>query len=261
MDIIIFGGQSNMQGQTECLSDSSVVEHAWEYRWLSDTLVPLCNPVGEDITYDKKEGFRVTPGMSGDVWRAQHVLGAACYGHTNMVPKFCESYHKETGADVVAVHAAKGATIVGQWLSGTPGYEMLVEKALGAISQVRQTAEPGHIYFVWLQGESDACDSRTKEEYKEQIRQLRAALEADLGIEKFGIIRVGRFANDERDLEIITAQDEVCDEDEGFVMLTTIATELNEIPEYMNPEVAGHYSAKGQEKLGEVAGKALGQML
>jgi hypothetical protein len=42
-------------------------------------------------------------------------------------------------------------------------------------------------------------------------------------------------------------------------MLTKIATRLNSDPEYMNPHVLGHYSAKGLETLGREAGKALGE--
>lgn len=129
MDIIIFGGQSNMQGQTECLSDTTVVANAFEYKWL-------------DL----------------------HALGAACYGYTNMVPKFCEAYLQNKlkglqvsdGADmlpgaetdkmaakeagraesgqsdqqVIAVHAAKGSTKIEEWLPGTEGYKFLIGKAL-----------------------------------------------------------------------------------------------------------------------------------
>lgn len=260
MDIIIFGGQSNMQGQSDRLSDSSVVKGAYEYKWLKDSLVPLCNPVGENITYDKTEGFMVTPDMSGAVWRAAHVLGAACYGHTNLVPKFCEAYIARTGNEVAAVHAAKGSTVVGQWLPGTQGYEMLKEKSLGAIKKVQESGEPGHIYFVWLQGESDAIEGRSKEEYKQQITLLQEALQQDLGVERFGVIRVGRFTNDDKDLEIIVAQDEICEENASFVMLTRIATELNTMPEYMNPNVGGHFGAKGLERLGEEAGSELGKI-
>ena len=32
-DILIFGGQSNMQGQTEILSEAEVVPNAYEYRF------------------------------------------------------------------------------------------------------------------------------------------------------------------------------------------------------------------------------------
>jgi len=86
------------------------------------------------------------------------------------------------------------------------------------------------------------------------------ALKADLGVDLFGIIRVGRFTNDDRDLEIISAQDEICREDENYVMLTDIATELNQQKEYMNPHVRGHYSAKGLEQLGSTAAETLGKI-
>lgn len=48
-DLIVFGGQSNMQGQTERLADNRIVKGAWEYRHLTGSLVPLCDPCGEDI--------------------------------------------------------------------------------------------------------------------------------------------------------------------------------------------------------------------
>ena len=50
MDIIIFGGQSNMQGQTgEMPPINEPVEGALEYRFEGDSLIPLQLPVGEDI--------------------------------------------------------------------------------------------------------------------------------------------------------------------------------------------------------------------
>ena len=55
-DVIIFGGQSNMQGQSERLSENVPVKSALEYRLLTDSLVPLSNPVGEDIRYDGTAG-------------------------------------------------------------------------------------------------------------------------------------------------------------------------------------------------------------
>ena len=55
MDIIIFGGQSNMQGESESRTPG-VVAHAYEYRFLDDTIVPLENPVGEDILRDGTRG-------------------------------------------------------------------------------------------------------------------------------------------------------------------------------------------------------------
>ena len=257
MDLIIFSGQSNMQGQSECRSEEREVKNAYEYKWLTDELLPLKNPVGENITYAMRKGDDVTPETNIPCWLNNHALGAACYGNTNLVPAFCKTYTEITQSSVVAVHASKGSTGISEWLPGSPIYPVLIEKARGAIQKVK----PQRIFFVWLQGESDAIAGMTKDDYKARLRLLCDALKQDLGIHLFGIIRVGRFTNDDRDTEIISAQDEICREDENFLMLTDIATELNMQSEYMNPYVGGHYSAKGLELLGSTAAKTLGDLL
>ena len=184
--------------------------------------------------------------------------GASCYKHTNMVPSFCRVYTQLTGQNVLAVHIAKGSTVINDWLPNSKGYDILVRKSLAAIKKAASQEKINHIFFVWLQGESDAIEGNSKEYYKQKITQLCSALKEDIGIHKFGIIRVGRFVNDRRDDEIISAQDEVCRENPDFLMLTDIATELNKRPEDMSPKVKGHYSARGLEKLGQAAGESLG---
>lgn len=258
-DILIFGGQSNMQGQSESLSECAPVVGASEYRFTSDALVPLQNPVGENLTRDYVPGIAFQKNSNVFEWRDMHVLGGACYGHTNLVPAFCRAYLAQTKGEVVAVHAAKGSTQIHEWLPSAAGYEALVKKASAAIRKASERYAIKGIYFVWLQGESDAIFSVRCSEYTERLHLLNNALKKDLGIQKFGIIRVGRFVNDERDDEIIRAQTEICRTDSDFLMLTEKATELNQIPKYMNPEVAGHFSALGLETLGSLAGEALGR--
>ena len=95
-DVIIFGGQSNMQGQTEKLTECEVKEGCFEYRFLTDTLIPLKNPVGEYITTEHTEGFPFTgdPVAEEDKfieWKDGLCVGAACDGNTNLVPAFCQS--------------------------------------------------------------------------------------------------------------------------------------------------------------------------
>lgn len=242
-----------MQGQSERLSENDIVNDAYEYKWLTDELLALQNPVGENITYSMSQGYDIMPGTDIPSWLKEHALGAACYGNTNLVPAFCRTYTEITKRQILAVHAAKGSTQISEWLPGKPIYHILIQKARGAIQKVN----PERIIFVWLQGESDAIASVTKDDYKAALRLLCDALKTDIGINLFGIIRVGRFTNDDRDLEIISAQDEICREDDNFAMLTDIATELNDQNEYMNPYVRGHYSAKGLELLGTTAAKTL----
>ncbi len=255
MDIIVFAGQSNMQGQSECLSDSTPIDGAFEYKYFTDSIVPLKNPVGENIKGDFTEGYTYTDGTDQDAWLKDHVLGAACYGHTCLAPKFCEEYVRVTGREVLAVHAAKGSTGIDCWMPEIREYKALVKKASAAIRRV----EYERIYLVWLQGESDAIEGISKQSYKNSIVKICESLKKDLGIHKFGIIRVGRFTMDSKDDEIITAQDEICNENSDFVMLTRIASDLFDMPEYIRPDIHGHFSAKGLEKLGSEAGRALGE--
>ena len=257
MDVIIFSGQSNMQGQTECLSENAEVNNAYEYKWLTKELTPLKNPVGESITYELTNGEPVTNRTNLSWWLSAHALGQACYGHTNLVPSFCRTYTELTSRSVVAVHAAKGSTEIADWMPNGGIYNALKTKACDCIAMVK----PERIFFVWLQGESDAIMQRSKAYYKEHLRVLMDALKKDIGVELFGMIRVGRFTNDDYDFEIINAQDEACNEYDDFVMLTDIATTLNNMPEFMQANVPGHYNAKGLEKLGHEAAKTLADIV
>ena len=256
MDIIIFGGQSNMQGQAECLSDDKTVDKAYEYKFLGNKMVPLKNPVGEDICYDFSEGELFNENIDYFKWVKTAALAGACYNHTNLVPSFCKEYTELTGKEVLAVHAAKGSTTISEWLEGGASHEVFIKKIKASIDFAGKE-NVDKIYFVWLQGESDAIYSTSKETYKNSLIKLNDTLKKEANIDKFGIIRVGRFVKDERDDEIINAQDEICSENSDFLMLTTIATELEKNPLYMNPNVAGHFGSKGLEKLGCEAGKTL----
>lgn len=253
-DIIIFSGQSNMEGQTERLADSSIVPDAYEYKYATDSLVPLCDPFGENLHYDGTQGeaYEDYMGMS---WHEKHVLGGSAYGNTTLIPEFCRVYTKETKREVIAVGAAKGNETIDYFLPGNPGYGILVEKTKKAAEKAG--AASGRIYLVFLQGESDALTSKDTETYYRQIKTMAHSLERDIGLSRFGVIRVGRFTNDERDDKIIAAQDMICRDDGLFIMLTDEATELNKIPEYMNPNAAGHFSAKGLQKLGRDAASTL----
>lgn len=253
-DLIIFSGQSNMEGEAEYMpQDNSPVEGALEYRYLEDRLIPLRHPAGENISNNGK----VFLPRHRDGWGTTQscALLSAWRKRTNPVPFFCKSYIEASGRNVIAVHAAKGATTIDYWQRGALGYEMLCKKAKRAIDMT----SPEHIYFVWLQGESDALAKKSKDKYKEQMILLYESLHEDLGVELFGNILVGRFSMDDYDFEIINAQKEVCREHDGFLMLTEITEKIVNMPEYMNPQAFGHYGVKGQMLLGEVAGKALAE--
>lgn len=260
IDIVIFAGQSNMQGQSECLLNGEIIENSFEYKLSDDEIVPLKNPVGEDIRYDQSKGYRFDKDSDPSKWLKEHVIGSACYGHTNLVPSFCGAYQSKTKKRVLAVPAAKGSTAIAAWLPETDGYKMIVKKSAAAIRKAKEKYTVDKIYFVWLQGESDAIEANSKSYYKEKLTILNSALRKDLSIDKFCIIRVGRFTNDDRDFKIINAQSEICKTNNDFLMLTEITVDLNQQPQYMNQSVNGHYSASGLELLGRTAGEALGEL-
>lgn len=259
LDLIFFGGQSNMQGQTEtrlpCPSDPD----ALEYRFLTDRFLPASDPVGEDIRPDYREGYPFTEETDCLTWLKDHLTGSSCYGNTNMVPSFLRAYRNRTGTPAAAVHIAKGSTVIADWLPGTPGFDVLIKKGTAAIRKAEKSFSVRHRYFVWLQGESDAIAATPGKVYADRLRSLGESLRRSLGIGVFGIIRVGRFVGDERDDAIMNAQTDVCrTEAPYFRLLTDRTAELNSDPVFMNPFVQGHFSARGQELLGFLAGDALG---
>lgn len=243
-----------MEGQTEKLLDASVVNDAYEYKYATDSIVPLCDPFGENLKYDGKAGEAYEDYM-GISWHAKHVLGGSAYGNSTLIIPFCRRYIEKTKRNVIAVGAAKGAETIEYFMRGGKGYDIIVKKTKAAVNKAADFS--GNIYLVWLQGESDAIEAKSREVYLSQIKQMAEELKEDIDLTRFCIIRVGRFTNDERDDKIIEAQDTVCKTDPFFLMLTDEATELNKTPEYMNPYAAGHFSALGLKKLGEDAAETL----
>lgn len=235
MDIIIFSGQSNMQGQTESLPYTRIVNGAYEYRMLEDNIIPLKHPVGENIN---------------------EVLLGAHEGNGSLLPAFCRAFVMKSGQNVLAVHAAKGATTIAEWLPDhfSGRYETMVRKVRGAL---RAAQNVDKVYFIWLQGESDAMQGTKTDLYKQRMRLFRANLVKDLSvITGFFMIRVGKFTEDDRDIEIIRAQEELC-ADKEFVMLTRLTGYLTQRAKFMNPFAHGHYNNAGMEKLGATAGRNL----
>ena len=258
-DLLVFSGQSNMQGQSGGLLDDDVVEGAVEYRMLTDQLIPLRDPVGEDILKDGTAGYPFREAETPN-WHLDQGLARAVDGCTTLIPAFCRAYLRETGGAVAAVPASKGATCVEEWLPGTVGYSLLMKKFRMALERVEETDTAGHRYLVWLQGESDAIAETPRRVYMERMRSLSAALRRDAGIELFGIIRVGRFTYDDRDLQIMAAQDELCRSGEGFLMLTDLAAGMSMDPAWINPRAQGHFNPEALVRLGTEAGRTLGRL-
>lgn len=242
MDLLIFSGQSNMQGQTEGDPLDAAVKRAWEYKLLSDTLVPLKNPVGEDV---------------------EELLLASHLGHGSLIPYFVDAYVKESGREVLAVHTAKGATVAADWQKetevGRARYAKMLEKISGAKKKVQNI---GKTYFIWLQGESDALAHTDEKTYTGYLMKLKNDLKKDVGIDKFMVIEVGYFASnfggEYWDQVIQNAQERLCVKDEDFLLLTDVTKTLSRDQNYINPNAVGHYNNAAMKIIGEQAGTVAG---
>ena len=259
VDILLFGGQSNMQGQTECLPENNApVEGAWEYRFLTDELAPLRHPVGEDI---------------GDI-PEDLALKAAHEGHGSLIPDACRAYVAETGRRVVAVQVACGGTGIFCWQKGTERthrHEFTLRKIAAAVAHVKEIYDVGHIAMLWLQGESDAIVRNTAEDYGAMLTTFKNALKEVAPIEVFGIIKVGYFCRtvswlrpqfDEEsgrlaDEAIMASQEHLAETDPDFTILTRVCPDMSLDPKWLNPWAEGHFNNAAMTAIGTEAGQAL----
>ena len=227
-----------MQGQTECLPDAYEVKNAWEYLYKTDTLKTLCHPVGEDI---------------------DDLLLGAHRGYGSLVPAFCDAYIRERNTNVVAVHVAKGATVIADWAAESKRYACARRKILAAIHKTKTIESTEKIYYIWLQGESDAISGTERSADLAALLRYKEALKKDVGIHAFGIIRVGYFTQQaEKDQAIMAAQEDAVEWEKDIIMLTRITARLSRDERFLNPYESGHYNNNGMELLGRVAGQALG---
>ncbi len=267
-DLILFLGQSNMVGQTERLAESEAVPGASEYRYLTDELIPLRDPAGEDVGHGMLPVRPLSRQPSFGQWLEDTVLHGAVEGHTTLIPSFARGYIEATGHEIIAVPAAKGSTTAADWQPGTEGCAAVIKKARAA---VKRAGRVDNVYAVWLQGESDMLIRTDPDVYIERVIRLKDVLKAELGLSRFGVIRVGRFFSlgpfndipaEERlraDMAIIRAQDAMCERDADLLMLTRAADALiTGDPRYVNPGATGHFSATGLQLLGREAGLSLG---
>ena len=128
----------------------------------------------------------------------------------------------------------------------------------------------GNIFYIWLQGESDALSYTSSEAYMQMLTAYKNNLKEDIGIHAFGIIEVGYFCctvswltdrtlTEARtcDEQIMQAQEQIVLEDTDFIMLTQICKTISLDPTYINPTADGHYNNKAMSIIATEAGTTL----
>ena len=177
---------------------------------------------------------------------------------------------KATSHQVVAIHAARGGTTISDWFPGTARYEASVKKILAGINRCKVYGPVNKVYYIWLQGESNAIARTSAEAYAQMLIAYKNALKHTVCIDKFCLIEVGYFSGTvtwlkDRTLEegiafdeaIMQAQDHLPLTDNDFVLLTQICKTLSRDRIHINPYAQGHYNNSAMAIIGEEAGKSL----
>lgn len=242
-DLILFMGQSNMSGAGGNAEEApELIKGAgYEYRAITEPekLCVLTEPFGEK---EHKEGYLDD--------RELLTRGGS------LVTAFVNAYYEETKERVVAVSASRGSARISSFNNH------LVEDVIERLENAKQTmmqeqVNIRHIYMVWMQGETDAYLGISKEEYIGEMQKLLHTLQP-YGVEKCFVIQIGNGMYDGVAFDTATMhgiQEALCETDENFVMVSTLAKTISE-PPYMEDGI--HFTQQGLNLLGEDAGKNMG---
>ena len=196
VDLVIFMGQSNMVGRGTA-SQATLVEegHGYEFKAISDPtkLYHAVEPFG--LNEDNQDSGVTDNGRTG-----------------SLVSAFMEEYYKYRQVPIVGVSCSKGGTATSFWApGGKPLNDAIArhESAKVWLEENGYTIE--HDYMVWLQGESDAGNGVSSNQYTTNLTAIIEDMIAKTGIEFCAIIRIGHYKpSATRNKEIIYAQTNLC---------------------------------------------------
>ena len=239
VDLIFFMGQSNMSGAggDASLAPEVSEDAGQEFRAVSDPtrLYPITEPFG--INENDPTGLNEFPGAKKG----------------SMVSAFVNEYYKDCGRKVIAVSVSMGATDMAKW--ETDGVRADIKRRYdNATSYLKNCGyNIGHIYVVWLHGESDAIEGTDPEAYKTALDNIMRPMFID-GLQKVFIITPGRTI-DYKDIfkEIRDVQKQISEESAYYAIATTVLSRVS--PEYMRDQY--HYNQHVLNMVGIEAAKAV----
>lgn len=217
VDLIFFMGQSNMSG---CGGDASLCpvvteDKGQEYRSVSDPtrLYPITEPFG--INENRIGGLMEYPsGKKG-----------------SLVSAFINEYYELTNRKVVAVSASKGETSIIDFTQDAIMADIGQRYAFAKSYLSNNGYTIGHIYVVWLQGESDALDGVDPEVYRTKLDDFMRPMFID-GLEKVFIITPGRTYSYSHLYDgIVSMQKKICAESGYYALATNVLSGVS--TEYM----------------------------
>ncbi len=233
VDVILFSGQSNMQGAAGVASTQLPTEGtAWEYRASTNSIKTLTSDVGETTATSDAA-------MSG-----------------SLVTSFAKEYVSKFDRKVMAVHSAKSGITSALWLPDGGILEAAESRYNNAITYIEGSSyfTVGRRLFVWLQGESDMQYSDYKDTYKSNFLAIRDDIITNTDIEQFLLIRVGNSPS--RALSavkpVVIAQNELAYEHSDIIMGTKSGYEMSFTPSLMKEDML-HYNITALDALGKEA--------
>ncbi|MCR5405591.1 MAG: sialate O-acetylesterase [Lachnospiraceae bacterium] len=238
IDLVLFMGQSNMSGTGGNASLAPRVEtgHGYEFRAISDPtrLYPISEPFGvnENVT-----------GAIGDTPEGKK---------GSLVSSFANKYYELTGVPIVAVSASAGGRDT-QFFMSEPVVNDFSERYKRA--QVWLESNDYHIrkqYVIWLQGESDAGDGLTTEQYNQNMDNIIRPLFIG-GIQKVFMVTPGRTITTKYFFDnIVYSQINMCKTSGYYALATTVLNSVS--TEYMTDEF--HYNQSVLNVVGEEAAES-----
>ena len=222
VDLVMFMGQSNMSGTGGNASYAPEVEegHGYEFRAISDPT----------RLYPIKEPFGINENAA--------ISDAAIGKKGSMVSAFANKYYELTGVPIVAVSASAGGRDTNFFMS-PPVMADFSERQKRA--QVWLESNNYHIrkqYVIWLQGESDAEDGMTSEQYNQNMDNIIRPLFIG-GLQKVFMITPGRTLTGKYYFDnIVYSQINMCRTSGYYALATTVLNSVS--TEYMVDEF--HYN-------------------
>ncbi len=233
VDLVLFMGQSNMSGTGGNAAYAPKVEegHGYEFRAISDPT----------RLYPIKEPFGINENVDGAI--ADTAIGKK----GSMVSSFANKYYELTGVPIVAVSASSGGRDTDFWMS-----ESVVNDFSERYKRAQVWLESNdyHIrkqYVVWLQGESDAGEGLTTEQYNQNMDNIIRPLFIG-GIQKVFMVTPGRTISTKYFFDnIVYAQINMCRTSGYYALATTVLNSVS--TEYMIDEF--HYNQSVLNVVGE----------
>ncbi len=263
IDVLVFAGQSNMMGHGDASAAPKVKKK------VGVSYLPISKP--KKIS-DLTEPF----GRDENDQYVSNVYDGENYATGSMVSAFAKAYNKESGRTVLAVPCAMPGT--GSYIWAEQKHKAISQRTTKAIKVAKKAGyKIGHVYLVWMQGESDAlamqrnedgtCDSdMSADMHIKNVRTMYRKAKKKAGFEKCFIIKIPSYYGDTKDpygekwshyFKVIQdAQDTLCEDYDDFVMAYSKTPKLGKASMQSD---GMHMTQAALNKVGKGAGKFAGK--